>query len=95
MRYEKNGVSAVNLEAVEWLVRCGVNRYLDVVQNEVEAIRNSIDEEGICRISADEDALHGISTYSGLQIEKDWKSEIRKLCDITFRALLILRYSEL
>ncbi len=95
IRYDKNGVSVVNLEVVEWLVRCGVHRYLVAVQNEVEAISNSIDEDGICRISADEDALHGISTYSGLQIEKDWKSEIRKLCDITFRALLILHYSEL
>ena len=94
VRYEKNGVSVVNLEAVEWLVRCGVHRYLAAVRNEVEAIGNSIDEEGICRISADEDVIRGISTYSGLQIEKDWKSEIRKLCDITFRALLILHYSE-
>ena len=93
VRYEKNGVSVVNLEAIEWLVRCGVHHYLPVVQNEVEAIRNSIDKDGICRIDADEDALRGISTYSGLQIEKDWKSETRKLCDITFRALLILYYS--
>ena len=93
VRYEKNGVSVVNLEAMEWLVRCGVHHYLSTVQNEVEAIRNSIDKDGICRINADEDALRGISTYSGLQIEKDWKSETRKLCDITFRALLILYYS--
>ena len=93
VRYEKNGVSVINLEAIEWLVRCGVHHYLSAVQNEVEAIRKSIDKDGICRINADEDALRGISTYSGLQIEKDWKSETRKLCDITFRALLILYYS--
>lgn len=93
VHYEKNGVSVVNLEAIEWLVRCGVHRYLSAVQNEVETIRNSIDKDGICRINADENVLRGISTYSGLQIEKDWKSETRKLCDITFRALLILCYS--
>ncbi len=95
IRYEKNGVSVVNLEAVEWLVRCGVHHYLPAVQNEVKAIKNSIDENGICRIAADEEELQGISTYSGLQIEKDWKSVTSKLCDITFRALLILHYSEL
>lgn len=93
IRYEKNGVSVVNLEAVEWLVRCGVHRYLPAVQKEVEAIKHSIDEDGICRIAADEEELHGISTYSGLQIEKDWKSVTSKLCDITFRALLILYLS--
>lgn len=95
IRYEKNGVSVVNLEAIEWLVRCGVHHYLPALQKEIETIRNSIDEEGICRIAVDEEHLRGISTYSGLQIEKDWKSETRKLCDITFRALLILHYSEL
>ncbi len=93
-RYEKNGASVVNLEAVEWLVRCGVHRYLPAVQDEIEAIRASIDEDGICRMAVDEDALRGISTYSGLQIEKDWKRETAKLCDITFRALLILHESE-
>ena len=95
IRYEKNDVSVVNLEAVEWLVRCGIHYYLPAVQSEVEAIKNSIDEDGICRIAADEDELHGISTYSGLQLEPDWKSTTKKLCDITFRALLILHYSEL
>jgi hypothetical protein len=31
--------------------------------------------------------------YAGLQLETDWKSNIRRDCDITFRALLILHYS--
>lgn len=63
-----------------------------VLQREVAAIADSIDENGICRIAADEEHLRGISTYSVLQIEADCKSETRKLCNIIFRALLILYY---
>lgn len=93
IRYEKNGVSVINLEAIEWLCRLGVYPYLSALQKEVKSISDSVDERGICRIAVDEESLKGISTYSGLQIEKDWKSEVRKLCDITFRALLILHHA--
>ncbi|MGN1409263.1 MAG: hypothetical protein ACI4XJ_03710 [Eubacteriales bacterium] len=85
--------SVVNLEAVEWMCRCGLYPYLPALHDEVEYIGNSIDENGICRADIDEEALKNISTYSGLQIEKDWKSETRKMCDITFRALMILKFA--
>lgn len=40
-----------------------------------------------------ENQLKGISTYGGQQLENDWKIDTRKLCDITFRALLIMFYA--
>lgn len=33
------------------------------------------------------------SPYSGLALEKDWRTETRRVCDLTFRSLLILHYS--
>ena len=33
------------------------------------------------------------SAYTGLALEKDWKSETRRVSDLTFRSLLILHYS--
>ena len=33
------------------------------------------------------------SAYTGLALEKDWKSEARRVSDLTFRSLLILHYS--
>ncbi|SHI80319.1 hypothetical protein [Lutispora thermophila] len=33
------------------------------------------------------------SPYSGLALEKDWRSGTRRICDLTFRSLLILHYS--
>ena len=92
--YEKNGLHYTYLETVEWLCRCGLAPYIKELQNEIEIIKNSINSDGICEANIDDDQLKGISTYSGLQLEFDWKSPIRRLCDISFRALLIIHYSE-
>lgn len=35
------------------------------------------------------------TAYTGLALEKDWKSPIRRLHDLAFRGLLILHYSGL
>ncbi len=93
--YEKNGIHYTYLDRVEWLCRCGLFPYLPELQTEVELLKNSIDESGICRAAVDENQLKGISTYGGYQLEIDWKTETRKFCDITFRTLLILHYAEI
>ena len=93
VRYERNGESVLNLEALEWLSRMGLCRHIQPLADEVEKIAGSVDEKGICRIAADMEQLRGISTYGGQQLEADHKTEIRRLCDITFRAAQILRYS--
>lgn len=41
-----------------------------------------------------EDALKGFGAYGGQLLEVDWKTPTKKICDITFRALLILYYSQ-
>ncbi|MDD4324675.1 MAG: hypothetical protein PHR37_07610, partial [Eubacteriales bacterium] len=93
-RYDKDGVSVLQFETIEWLCRCGLYPYLKVLQDDIEIIKNSINDKGFCETPVDEDQLKNISTYSGLQLEVDWKLPIRKLCDITFRALLILHFAE-
>ena len=93
--YDKDGVHYTHLERVEWLCRCGLTPYIPALQAEVEFLANGIDENGICRATVDENQLKGLSTYSGQQLEVDWKTEIRKLCDITFRVLLILHYADM
>ena len=52
-----------------------------------------LDSDGICRAEVDEEQLRGISTYSGQQLEVDWKSETRRLCDVTFSAALCIYYA--
>jgi len=92
--YDKDGIRHTYLDRVEWLCRCGLAPYITELQAEVELLANSIDENGICRASVDENQLRGISTYGGQQLEVDWKTETKKYCDITFRASLIMHYSE-
>jgi hypothetical protein len=93
LRYNRDGTNSIQMETVEWLCKCGLTPYIKELQKEVNVIKDSIDVDGICRANVDIGQLKGISTYSGLQLEVDWKTPIRVLCDITFRALLISHYS--
>jgi len=95
LRYTKDGSNSLQLETIEWLCRCGLTPYIEKVREEVEVIKNSINADGICEANVDEGQLRGIGTYSGLQLEIDWNELIRRLCDITFRALLILYYANI
>ena len=92
--YDKDEIRHTYLDRVEWLCRCELVPYIPELQAEVELLANAIDKNGICRASVDENQLRGISTYGGQQLEVDWKTETKKYCDITFRALLIMHYSE-
>ena len=80
------------LEYIEWFARCGIVQYIPALQDAVNDILDSVDNEGICRAPMLEGKDWG--PYYGMKLEVDWKSETRKVCDITFRALLILHYSE-
>ncbi len=91
----KDGVHYVSLDLVEYMCRCGLYDLVPQLKKEVDIIYDSIDEQGICRANYDEKALKGMGTYSGGQLEEDWRSRIRKFCDVTYRALLILYYSDL
>ena len=95
LRYNKDASNSIELETMEWLCRCGVTPYLTELQKEIEILQRTINADGICEAHVNLKQLKGISTYSGLQLEVDWKSEIRMLCDITFRALLIFHYSNI
>ncbi|MCI9033653.1 MAG: hypothetical protein HFJ08_06310, partial [Lachnospiraceae bacterium] len=65
------------------------------LKKEVDIIYDSIDEQGICRANYVEKALKGMGCYGGGQLEVDWRSRTRKLCDVTYRGLLILYHSGL
>jgi hypothetical protein len=88
-----DGIRRSNLEKVEWLVRCGLYPHLSMLRDEVDFILNHINEDGVCEVGTFEIDFRGWGPYSGSQLEVDWKSKVKKQCDITFRALLILHYS--
>lgn len=89
----KGGTHYVYLDLVEYMCRCGLYNLVPQLKNEVDMIYDSVDEQGICRVNYCENALKGMGTYSGGQLEEDWRSKTRKLCDVTYRGLLILYYA--
>ena len=92
--YDESGIHYTYFNRVEWLCRCGLVPYLEQLQLEVDILQNSLSEDGICMAPIAENQLKGFSTYGGQQLETDWKTPTRRFCDITFRALLIMHYSE-
>lgn len=89
----KCGTHYVYLDLVEYMCRCGLYNLVPQLKKEVDMIYDSVDEQGICRANYCENALKGMGTYSGGQLEEDWRSKTRKLCDVTYRGLLILYYA--
>ena len=79
------------LEYIEWFARCGIVQYVPALQDAVNDILGSVGNDGICRAPVLESKSWG--AYYGMKLEVDWKSKTRRLCDITFRALLIAYYS--
>ena len=92
-RFDTDGTRRVNFEKVEWLSRLGLYPYLKELRSEVDYIAEHIGDDGICGVPFYENEFRGWGPYAGLQLETDWKSKIRKACDITFRALLIMHYA--
>lgn len=92
---EVGGEHYVFLNLVEYMCRCGLYSLVPPLKKEVDMIYASIDDQGICRANYVENALKGMGTYGGGQLEVDWRSKTRKLCDVTYRGLLILYYSGL
>ena len=91
--FDPSGVHRVNFEKVEWLCRLGLYPYLPELRNEVHYIEEFINSDGLCTVPFYENEFRSWGPYAGLQLETDWRSKKRKLCDITFRALLILHYA--
>ncbi len=90
-----DGIRRTNLEKVEWLVRCGLYDHLTELQEEVDFILQNINEDGVCSCDFYEKEFRGWSPYFGAQLETDWRAKVRRQCDITFRALLIIHYAGL
>ena len=90
--HDRDGRHCTCLDRVEWLCRCGVAPYLPALQEEVDRLARAVNSDGICEADVDEEQLRGFCTYGGQQLEVDWKSPLRRACDVTFRAALCLRY---
>lgn len=90
---EVNGIPQYHLEYLIWFARCGVVPYSPVLQGIVQDILKSVNKDGICEVSVNDNLFKRWGPYGGMQLETDWKSKARKNCDITFRALQLCYYA--
>lgn len=81
---------------MELLSRLGVVKYIEELKEQVDFLANILKEnDGIFKNKLGHYYFKKWSPYTGLALEKDWRTEKRRLCDLTFRSLLILYYSEM
>ncbi|SCG84315.1 hypothetical protein DW1_2755 [Proteiniborus sp. DW1] len=80
---------------MELLSRLGVVKHITELKEQVNFLSNLlIENEGVFDKKLSHYYFTKWGTYIGLALEKDWKSRKRRICDLTFRSLLILYYSE-
>ncbi|MBU5437144.1 hypothetical protein KQI42_03925 [Tissierella sp. MSJ-40] len=81
---------------MELLSRLGVVNHIGELKDQVDFLTKVLRENnGIFKKKLSHYYFTKWGTYTGLALEKDWKSEKRRICDLTFRSLLILHYSEI
>lgn len=81
---------------MELLSRLGVVNHIKELKEQVNFLSKNLKENnGLFKKKMNHYYLTKWGTYIGLALEKDWRSQNRRICDLTFRSLLILYYSEL
>lgn len=78
---------------MEMAARLGVVKCSPALQRQTEMLRAMLDAEGYFARPMTHSAFRQWSAYTGLMLERDWKSPQRRIYDLTFRAWLILAYS--
>lgn len=80
---------------IELLSRLGVVKYIKELKEQVYYLINLLEEsDGLFTKRLSHNYFNKWGTYTGLALEKDWRTKERRICDLTFRSLLIIHYSE-
>ena len=83
------------LEMMELLARCGIVKQVELLRNKYDYLISLVDDNlDIKNINADKYKSHGWSPYFGIALEEDWKTSRKMQCDLLFRILIIIHYSE-
>jgi hypothetical protein len=78
----------------EMIARLGIAGEIEAINKQINALQYMLFEsEGFFRKELSHYYFHKWTQYIGLALENDWKSEEKRICDLTFRSLLILKLS--
>ena len=85
---EKNGI---NLDTLELFARCGAIKKVELLKKQYKYLISLVKDNLKINLSKKPDK--GWSPYFGFSLEEDWKNNIKYQCDILFRILLIIHYT--
>jgi hypothetical protein len=91
-----NGVIGSDwLDVMELFARCGMINQVKVLKNEYNSLVSALDENLNINLEIRKHRNEFLwGCYGGIALEQDWKTAIRKTCDLLFRILLIIHYAE-
>lgn len=77
---------------VEMIARLGIIDQVEAIKNQVQILQNILCEnEGLFTKTLSHFYFNKWTQYIGLALENDWKVKNARICDLTFRSLLILK----
>ena len=83
----------IEFDRIELFARCGIITRVPFLRNKYEYLLSLVDDS--LKINYKFGAHERIwSPYGGFALEEDWKSQIRKQCDLLFRILLIIHFAD-
>jgi hypothetical protein len=87
------GDDYINFDLTERFARCGIIQQVDFLKSKYERLLSLVNDDLTVdyKITSRE---RDWSPYGGFALEEDWKTKIRKQCDLLFRILLITHYVE-
>lgn len=83
-------------QRMELLARAGVLELIPALVAQVSELKAFLEAgNGVFTKRLSHAYFKNWGAYSGLMLERDWRSKVRRECDLTFRSLLILSMSHL
>lgn len=83
------------LHRMELLARIGVVRCIPVLNAQLKVLKHMVNEKsGVFAKRYNHYYFTKWGVYTGLALERDWRTKKRYLCDILFRSLLIIYYAD-
>ena len=83
----------IPLDMMELFARCKVVKGVELLKYKYDRLLSLIDEN--LNVNIDSQNGNNWNPYLGFALEVDWKKKIRLQCDLLFRVLLIMHYTEM
>ena len=87
-------VGGMYFDRLELFARCGALTRVKELREEYALLLDHLDTQGRFVGEVNRKYALGWSPYFGFALEEDWRSKIRRQCDILFRVLMIMEWQE-